>query len=167
MEKNDTAENIYETLVHTLKKEGLTLSCAESLTGGLIAASVVDIPGASKVFRGGLVTYCDEAKHSLLKVPEETLEKYGAISEETAREMAAGAAAALKTDMAVSSTGNAGPDADEGKPVGLAFVGIFYKGNVQAFRLQLSGTRAEIRRQVASRAAEFALEVLASKNPPA
>ncbi len=151
---------IFPDLVKKLSARGLTLSCAESLTGGLLASSVVDVPGASKVFKGGFVTYCDEAKHSQLGVLKETLKKNGAISEETAREMAAGAAKALGTDIAIATTGNAGPDADEGKPVGLVYIGLYYQGNCQAFCHHFTGTRKEIRLQTVRAAARHCMIML-------
>lgn len=151
---------IYCKLVEKLLGKGLHIATAESLTGGLVACSVVDVPGASGTMTGGFVTYCDEAKHNMLGVSEETLRKFGAISEETAAEMAAGAAEKTGADIAVSTTGNAGPDAAEGKPVGLAYIGIYLSGKTAVYECRLEGGRNEIRRQVAALAGRHCLELL-------
>ena len=112
-------------LVETLKKEGMTITTAESCTGGLIAAAITDVPGSSEVFKRGFVTYCDEAKHEMLGVSEEVLATDTAVSERVASEMAEGAAKAAKADAAISVTGIAGPGGGSpDKPVGLVYIGI-------------------------------------------
>lgn len=111
--------------LHTLlKKRGLTVTCAESCTGGLIAKLLTDPAGASAVFRGSFVTYCDEMKTAMLGVKPETLGRFGAVSPETAREMAAGALSRAGADVALSATGVAGPGTSEGKPVGTVCVAV-------------------------------------------
>ena len=116
-------------LVETLKKEGMTITTAESCTGGLIAAAITDVPGSSDVFKRGFVTYCDEAKHEMLGVSEEALLNDTAVSERVASEMAEGAAKAAKADAAISVTGIAGPGGGSpDKPVGLVYIGIYVKG---------------------------------------
>lgn len=108
-----------------LLERGLTLATAESCTGGLIARRITALPGASRVYRGGVVSYWTEVKAAVLGVPQEILDAHGAVSEETARAMAEGARHITGADIAVSVTGVAGPDPDErGNPVGLVFIGL-------------------------------------------
>lgn len=108
-----------------LLERGLTLATAESCTGGLIARRITALPGASRVYRGGVVSYWTEVKAAVLGVPQEILDAHGAVSEETARAMAEGARRITGADIAVSVTGVAGPDPDErGNPVGLVFIGL-------------------------------------------
>ncbi len=134
-------------LLDRLIAKNMTLSAMESLTGGLFGAFFTAIPGASKAFRGSLVTYCDEAKEKF-GVRRETLESHGAISAECAKEMCLAASSLFESDVAISFTGNAGPTADEGKPVGLVYVGIKVKEDYYGYRLDLEGDRERIRRQL-------------------
>ena len=118
-----------------LEQKKLHVTTAESCTGGLIAGALVNVPGISKWFGEGYVTYSNEAKERLLGVSHETLETYGAVSEQTAREMAEGAAKAADADVSVVSTGIAGPDGGTAqKPVGLVYIGCFCKGMVRVER---------------------------------
>lgn len=131
-----------------LRKNGLTMSAAESCTGGMIAAAMVNVPGVSEVFMQGMVTYSNEAKMRLLGVKEETLSAWGAVSEETAREMAEGGALAARTDLCVSVTGVAGPEGGtDQKPVGLVYMACCLKGKTKAVRYQFKGNRAKVREQ--------------------
>lgn len=148
-------ENIYgedetsleEVIAELLLSKNLTISTAESCTGGLIASRLVDYPGVSSVFLEGAVTYSNEAKINRLKVKKETLENFGAVSEETAREMAEGIAKTAGTDIGLSTTGIAGPGGGTAeKPVGLVYVGLSINGNVQVKKLELSGNREKIGR---------------------
>ena len=108
-----------------LLKKGLTLSTAESCTGGLVARRITALPGASRVYRGGVVSYWTEVKAAVLGVPQEVLDTYGAVSEPTARAMAEGARRVTGAEIGVSVTGVAGPDPDErNNPVGLVFIGL-------------------------------------------
>ena len=137
-----------EILVNKLKSKGLTLSCAESCTGGLIAKSITDISGCSSVFYGGVVSYDNSVKMNVLGVKEETLNEYGAVSFQTAEEMALGVKKALKTDIGISTTGIAGPSGGtRGKPVGTVYIGIAINDTVESFRLNLGSrcSRSEIR----------------------
>ena len=130
-------------VVDFLHERGLTLACAESCTGGLIAKRITDISGCSDVFAGGCVTYSNEAKMRLLGVREETLAAYGAVSEQTAREMARGVRERLGTDIGVSATGIAGPGGGTPeKPVGTVYVGISTGQGEQVRRLSLSSMRS-------------------------
>ena len=146
-----------EVIVETLKKKKYTLATAESCTGGMVAASIVDVPGASDVFMEGFVTYSNEAKMRTLGVSAETLKLYGAVSEQTAREMAAGACLKAGTNTAVATTGIAGPSGGtKEKPVGLVYVACAVNGKVGVEELHLAGTRYEIR----SMSTDAALELL-------
>ena len=102
-------EELARDIVERASARGVTVSTAESLTAGMIASTIADIPGASAVLRGGAVTYCDEIKHRVLGVEQETLDRYTAVSHQTAREMAAGSLELYQSDIAVSATGYAGP----------------------------------------------------------
>jgi len=129
-----------------LKARGATLAAAESCTGGLAARLITDIPGSSAWFLGGAVAYSDAAKIKFLGVRAATIKRYGAVSGECAREMAAGAKRALKSDYAFSVTGIAGPDGGTPeKPVGLVYFGLAGPGGVKVFRRRLRGTRPFIR----------------------
>ena len=153
-------ESIFKELGEFLKKNHLTIATSESLTGGMLASSIVDIPGASAYFKEGFVTYCNDAKARVLGVKSETLEEFGAISSETAYEMAQGTAKLSGCGVAISTTGNAGPDCDEDKPAGLVYIGIFINGNISVFDFRFNGTRENVRRQAASAAAAKCLELL-------
>ncbi len=136
-----------------LRERGLTFGCAESCTGGLIAKRMTDLPGASAVFRGGVVSYATQVKHTVLGVPEDLLDRYGAVSEPAARAMAEGARRVLECDLAVSATGVAGPDPDErGNPVGLAFVALAAPEGTYVRKLQTGGIRERSRTLAASHA---------------
>ena len=114
-----------EILSALLRQRGLTLSAAESCTGGLIAKRMTDLAGASQVFRGGVVSYVNAVKNGVLGVSEELLERYGAVSEPVAIAMAEGCRKICGSDLAVSVTGVAGPDRDDrGNPVGTVYVGL-------------------------------------------
>ena len=119
--------DLQTALVRTLKERGLTVSAAESFTGGLIAKRITDVSGASSVIAYSAVTYANEAKHKYLGVREETLEQYGAVSQYTAREMAEGIRRVSGADIGIATTGVAGPDPSEGKAVGTCFVAVSYR----------------------------------------
>ena len=150
-------------LVLALRAKGLTASCAESCTGGLLAKRIVDISGCSDVFVGGAVTYANEAKEKILGVSQETLAKYGAVSEETAKEMARGVREKLGTDVGISTTGTAGPGGGTpDKPVGTVYIGVSTKYGETVERLSLSASRDRnyIRFVSASRAMHLALRTI-------
>ena len=155
-EDDDRIENtIYECL--NSGEKPLTISTAESCTGGMIASKLIEVPGISKNFIESIVSYSNEAKIKRLKVKKETLEKYGAVSEEVAREMLAG----LKTDIAISTTGIAGPDGGtKDKPVGLVYIGIKVKDEVRVFRRELKGDRNKIRQRAMMHALYNLLKIL-------
>jgi nicotinamide-nucleotide amidase len=124
-------EKVEYTLGKLLKNKGFSISVAESCTGGMLAQRIVSVAGASAYFHGGVTAYSNEAKHALLKVKNETLEKYGAVSKKVAIEMVKGAAFVFKTDIAISTTGIAGPEGGTNeKPVGTVWIGIYIDGEV-------------------------------------
>jgi nicotinamide-nucleotide amidase len=133
--------------------QGLKINLAESLTGGLVAASLASVPGASAVLVSGVVAYHNAAKHQLLAVPTVTLVSFGAVSAQTAQAMAVGARGlvdnvpGIEDDKVIglATTGVAGPDVVEGKPVGQVFVALATSGKVESLNLQLSGSREQIR----------------------
>ncbi len=147
-------------LVKTLKSLGFKIATAESCTGGLVAKMITDISGASSVFEYGAVTYSNQAKMDLLGVKPETLDNFGAVSEETAKEMAEGALKLSGADISVSVTGVAGPEPSEGKPVGTVCIGVATKEKTFAKTFVFSGKRGEIRRQSAKMALNMVLLTL-------
>ena len=135
-----------KAVVDLLADRGLTLTCAESCTGGLLSGRIINVPGVSDVYKAGFVTYSDKAKHRLLGVKKSTLKQYGAVSPETAQEMAKGAARAAHADVAVSITGIAGPDGGtQDKPVGLVYIGCSVQGKVTVKKYQFFGNRNKVR----------------------
>lgn len=144
-------------VLQALEARGWSLALAESLTGGLLADAFVSVPGASKVLRGSIVAYASEIKHELLGVDDSLLAEVGAVDPGVAIEMAVGAANKLGADVGVSATGVAGPDEQDGNPVGTVFIGIVTPSGSDVVPLQLSGTRQEIREQAVSAAVEALL----------
>ena len=137
---------IEEALGKLLVDRKLTISTAESCTGGMIASRLINYPGISEVFLEGAVTYSNEAKERTLNVKKKTLDTYGAVSEETAKEMAIGISKRTGSDISVVTTGIAGPGGgSEEKPVGLVYIGLYYKGNVKAFKYIFNGNRHNVR----------------------
>ncbi len=154
---------IENAVVKALHESHLTLSAAESCTGGLIAKRITDISGCSDVFFGGCVTYTNDVKQRLIGVSEKTLEQYGAVSEQTAREMARGVRLATGSDIGVSATGIAGPTGGtEETPVGTVFIGISTKHGEEVRRLSLSPMRSReyIRLASASNAFDMVLKAI-------
>jgi len=145
-------------LIKELKEKGLKLITVESCTGGLIGKKITDVSGASEVYVGGLITYSNEMKMMLCGVKEETLRAFGAVSEETATEMAEGALKRYGADIAVSVTGVAGPGCSERKPAGLVYIGIATKNKSGAKQYNFSGNREEVREQSAKNAIYTALK---------
>ena len=129
------------------KKNKLTLSLIESITGGMFSSSVTDIKGASSFFKGGLVSYSNDVKTGVLGVSGEILNNYGAVSSECAKEMAVKGQQLFKSDVVISITGNAGPKPMENKPVGLIYIGIMYNDKYKGFSIFLEGTRKTIRKE--------------------
>ena len=144
-----------------LLQHHLTITTAESCTGGLIAAALVNVPGISGQFQEGYITYSNQAKEKLLSVSHETLEKFGAVSSETAEEMARGARKAAQADISIISTGIAGPDGGpKEKPVGLVYIGCCYLDKVRVKRYVFSGGREDVRRKSAEAALKLVTEMI-------
>lgn len=157
-----------EMLLRLGAARGVTFGTAESCTGGLIAASITDIPGASSVFWGGIVSYDNRVKHQVLGVKEETLRDFGAVSSQTAEEMAKGALRVLGTAFAVSVTGIAGPGGGSAeKPVGLVYLAVASnRGEILCRRMEFHGNRTEIRLQTVATALELLISAVENiRNP--
>ena len=142
-----------ERLVAKLKERGLTCATAESCTGGSVGGAITAVPGSSAVFLGGVISYANEVKRDVLGVPQEILDTHGAVSPECAERMATGARHLLKTDLAVSLTGIAGPDGGSAeKPVGLVWFGLATKDGVRTEKKVFAGDRAAVRAQAVDHA---------------
>ena len=152
--------SLERVVLEGLKDRGLTLGTAESCTGGLLAKRMTDLPGAAAAFRGSVVSYVNEVKRQVLGVPQALLEERGAVCEEVARAMAQGARRVLDCDVAVSTTGVAGPDSDEwGNPVGLVYVAMATQSGCWVRKLNLAGA-VEGRERVRTLAASHGLDMV-------
>lgn len=141
-------ETLEEAVVRLLKKYELTVTTAESCTGGMLAGRLINVPGVSEVFREGFVTYSNKAKRKHLDVNKSTLKKYGAVSKETVKEMAKGGAFATDADLCVAISGLAGPDGgSEEEPVGLVYISCYVKDHVVIEEYHFKGNRNKIREQ--------------------
>ena len=150
-----------EKLVASLSALSLSLGTAESCTGGAIASSIVSVPGASRVFRGGVVAYDPEVKCALLGVPAEMISRFGVVSHEVASAMAEGARSALSSSLAVSTTGVAGPGGGTPEtPVGRVFIGVSGEKGTKVYAETFSGDRAAIRRAASDAAISHLLSYL-------
>ncbi|MDD3368995.1 MAG: CinA family protein [Lachnospiraceae bacterium] len=154
-------QKVEAEVVALLLANHMTISTVESCTGGKIAAKLIQVAGVSETYQAGFVTYSNKSKRKLVGVKKKTLNKYGAVSPQTASEMAAGAARTVKTDVAVSSTGIAGPDGgSEDKPVGLVYLGCTVGKKTAVMRCQFQGNREEVREQAAKTAIIFLKDCL-------
>lgn len=165
--KESFGDNLYatvdrslaESVVEVLKKGGQILSTAESMTGGMIASSIVDVAGASSVFLEGVVTYSIQSKCNRLGISPHLIDEYGVISQQTANEMAVGL---LKngSSIAVSVTGNAGPTSEDGQPVGLCYICVATARNVSVYKNLFLGDRSSVRQQATNMALYLVLKTL-------
>lgn len=161
MSNEKNSENLIEyVLGNILCNNKLTISTAESCTGGMVASKLISFPGISSSFLEGVVTYSNEAKCKRLGVKKATLEKYGAVSKETAKEMVEGIARESNSDISIATTGIAGPGGgtDE-KPVGLVYIAVYIKGIITIEKCNFNGNREKVR----STATNHALEMLRSQ----
>lgn len=159
MENNNLC--IVGELHRILSAKGHHLTAAESCTGGMLASAIVDYPGASDILCQSLVTYSNEAKQRLLGVNAATLTNWGAVSEQTAAEMALGAARSADCEVSMSTTGIAGPGGGtDDKPVGLVYIGCYCYGKVEVRRHVFAGDRGSIRTQAVSEALKLCLDCL-------
>lgn len=141
------------SLLDKLRESGSIISTAESCTGGMIAAAITDISGSSDVFDRGFVTYSNQAKVDMLGVSEDTLEKHGAVSAEICREMLVGAIANSKANIAIATTGVAGPNGGtKEKPVGLVYIGVNIDGKIRVTKNMIMGNRDQVRKESVERA---------------
>lgn len=140
----------------------LTLSVAESCTGGLICHYLTTVPGASNFLTAGVITYSAESKKKILGISQKIFSAYGIVSEETARQMAIKVRALTKTDVSISTTGNLGPDVLEDRPKGLVFIAISSKEGTVSKKLQLKGTRAQVKEKAVLATLKFLAEVLSN-----
>lgn len=149
-------------VVTALRASGLSVATGESLTAGLLAATLADVPGCSTVLRGGVIAYQPDVKAALLHVPPEALAS-GVVSREVAGAMAAGAAIALGADLGIATTGVAGPEPHDGEPVGSVWVGVSLHDRVWTRHLSLAGDRQDIRRQTVVAGLALVEEVLGGR----
>ncbi len=138
----------------------VTLSTAESCTGGMIADMITEVGGASRFFIGSVIAYHEDVKIKLLGVKEKTIKNHGVVSKETALEMAEGVRELLKTDVGISTTGNLGPEALEGKDVGLVYIGLSFCDENFVEEIHLTGLRQENKIMAATKAIEFLIKKL-------
>lgn len=153
-------QNLAAEVVQELKNQALTISSCESFTAGAFCATIADVPGASAVLKGGVVSYATEIKKNVVHVDEEVINQYGVISAECAKEMAKKAKLLMNTDICVSFTGNAGPDAWEGKPCGRVYCALAYDCDITVYELQLDLPRNKLRCYVVSYMMEKILDLL-------
>ena len=157
----DVNTTLEESVADLAKANGLTITCAESCTGGLLSARLVNIPGISDIYKSGVVTYSNKAKRRFLGVKKSTLQKYGAVSEKTAEEMAKGASVMLKADVAAAVTGIAGPEGGTPeKPVGLVYIACHVKGKTTVREYRFFGNRSQIRESAVSAALSIMRECI-------
>lgn len=147
-------------VIQELTQRGLTLAVAESLTGGELSAELTSTPGASRAVRGSVTAYVSDVKHSVLGVDAHLLSTRGAVDPEVAAQMARGVAELFGADVGISTTGVAGPDLQDGQPVGTVFIACFHEGEVTTQALHLSGNRAEIRAATVEQAIQMLSTIL-------
>jgi len=153
-------------LLELLERRGATLATAESLTGGRVAAAVTAVPGSSACFVGGVVAYATAVKESVLGVPRGVIDQHGVVSAECARAMAAGCREATGATYALATTGVAGPDSQEGKPVGTVYVGIAGPDDVSTLTMELVGDRHQIQDRACREALSGLCGILRGEQPP-
>lgn len=152
LEMSDPLLRLARDVHELLTKRGLSLAVAESCTGGLISSRITDLPGASRFFEAGIVTYSAKTKERFLGIPKETLHSHGVVSSETAREMAERVRSLAGTDYALSVTGNLGPEVLEDKERGLVFIAVSGRKRTVVSELRLKGQRAENKEAAAAQA---------------
>lgn len=148
-------------LLEKLIQKGLTIAIAESCTGGLLSNRITNIPGSSKAFLLGTVTYSNDSKNKILKIPKEIIPKHGAVSEETAKCMALNIQKITQASTSLGITGIAGPQGgNKSKPVGTVFIALSYRGKTSIKKFHFSGNRLQVKRKAADKAMEMLLEAL-------
>lgn len=155
--------SVEEKIVTLLESKGYHITTAESCTGGLLAGRLLDVAGASTVFNEGYITYANEAKERLVGVSHDTLSQYGAVSHQTAAEMALGACNVSGAEVALSTTGIAGPGGgSKEKPVGLIYIGCAVKGDVKVKECRFDGDRTANRKGAVEEALQFLYQILSN-----
>lgn len=150
-----------KAVLQALEMAGKTLATAESCTGGWVGKLLTDIPGSSKAYMGGVISYTNAVKQALLGVPHETLDAFGAVSEQTAKTMAEGVRRLLGSDLGASVTGIAGPDGDgSNRPVGLVYIAVSSNNKTLCRELQLTGDRLAVRESACKELFSLILSVL-------
>ena len=153
--------NLEEELGKILTEKNLTIACAESCTGGLLTSRLTDVSGSSAYVQGSIVSYSNEVKNSILKVKAETLKNFGAVSEQTARQMSANVRELFKTDIGVGVTGIAGPNGGTAeKPVGTVYISVSDSRQTVVKLFKFSGSRSEIKNQSCDAAIKMAIELI-------
>jgi PncC family amidohydrolase len=152
---SETIQRVHELF----RKNKMTLSVAESCTGGLISHYITNLPGASNFFEGGVVSYSVNVKKKILGISSETVSQFGVVSKETVREMAEKIRALTETDFSLSITGNLGPDVLEGKERGLVYIAVSKKGKTFSKELRLTGSREENKEEAALASLKFLIEI--------
>ena len=153
-------QELASSLIKKLQEKNLTLAVAESLTGGLVAASLTEIPGASKVFKGSITAYVDEIKQNVLNVKDETITNFTSISKQVALEMAINVRTIMKSDIGISTSGVAGPEKSAGFLPGLVFVAISIGDHNMCQKLEITGDRSKIRNQTVKELLQLTLSRL-------
>ena len=152
---------LIKELFNKLYSNGFTISVAESCTGGLICSMITDVPGSSRYFMGGVISYSNESKMEVLGVDREFIIKYGAVSEEVASRMAEGVRRIMRADIGISTTGIAGPDGGTPeKPVGLCYIGISVVDKTEVGRFVFEGNRLQIKESASLKVLEKLLQAL-------
>ena len=151
----DGSRELSQEVIDLLRARGDTIAVAESLTGGMLAAALTAIPGASAAFRGGVVAYATDLKAALLGVPAALLDRHGAVHPDVARAMADGVARRLGTTVGAATTGVAGPDPQDGQPVGTVYIAVSAGGDTTVRSLALSGGRQQIRQATVQRSLDL------------
>ena len=149
-----------DELASLLIEKNISVASVESFTVGAFANAIGSVSGISKVYRGSLVSYQSRIKRDVLKIDQKTIDTYGVVSNEVASLMASQGQKMFSSDLCISFTGNAGPSAMEGKPVGLIYIGIAYLDDIQTYCFQLKGTRESIKNQSLLLGIEKILEIL-------
>ncbi|QPK93917.1 CinA family protein [Actinomyces sp. zg-332] len=156
------ADEKVKELVKILKERDIQISVSESLTGGLLAATIVNVSGASEVFKGAVVAYSAEIKTKVLGVSQKLIQEEGTVCSDVAKQMAIGVAKLLESDMSIATTGVAGPGPYEGKEAGTVYVGIKYRNKETSVLYKTSGNREEIRCNTVNFCVNKALELLST-----
>ena len=154
--------HLAQQAVRQAVESGQTVATAESLTAGMVSAVLADTPGASGMLQGGVVAYQNSVKETVLHVPGDLLARAGSVDPDVARAMAAGARTVLGADVGLSTTGVAGPDAHDGKPVGRVYIGIATAAGTAGFEYSFTGSRPDIRGAACAAALERLLEALSA-----